>query len=165
MKVSLLLKSIIFSTSLSKKTGPACLRDISSSLYLNLNFRNLEWILRSELMLKKGWVILANKSQSQNCEWPSLARIPQPFYSINSLLITNSRIHNALGTFNFLCSFLPLLLYRAYYVNWPIGYCFKRDSQILNFFIENLTQNVTFHVNQTSVSRIINTKVTTWLTL
>ena len=44
----------------------------------------------SELTLKKGCVILANEGHSQYCEWPLLARITQPFYSANSLLITHS---------------------------------------------------------------------------
>ena len=37
-------------------------------------------------------MILAKKGHSQYCEWPSLARITQTFYSINSLLITHSSI-------------------------------------------------------------------------
>jgi hypothetical protein len=51
---------------------------------------NLEWIIRSELTQWKSCVILDNEGHSQNCEWPSLARITQPFYSVNSLLISHS---------------------------------------------------------------------------
>ena len=36
-------------------------------------------------------VIVGNEGQSQYCEWPSLARITQPFYIVNSLPITHFR--------------------------------------------------------------------------
>ena len=46
----------------------------------------LEWVIRSELTLWKGCVILANEGHSEYWEWPLLARITQPFYSVNSSL-------------------------------------------------------------------------------
>ena len=42
-------------------------------------------------MLQKDCMIVANEGHSKYFEWPSLAKITQPFYSINSLLITHSR--------------------------------------------------------------------------
>ena len=36
-------------------------------------------------MLYKDCVIVSNEGHSQYFEWPSLARITQPFYSVNSL--------------------------------------------------------------------------------
>ena len=53
----------------------------------------LEWVIRTELTLKKGCGIFANDGHSQYWERPSLARITQPFYSVNSLPITNSKPH------------------------------------------------------------------------
>ena len=43
-----------------------------------------------ELTLYKVCVFLANEGHSQYSKWLSLATISQPFYSVNSLLITHS---------------------------------------------------------------------------
>ena len=42
----------------------------------------IECVIRRELTLWKGCVIVAIQGHSQHCEWPSWARITQPFYSI-----------------------------------------------------------------------------------
>ena len=55
----------------------------------DMNVSGLEQVIRSELTLQKGWVILANEGHSQYCEWQLLARITQRFYIVNSLLITH----------------------------------------------------------------------------
>ena len=45
---------------------------------------------QSGLTQQKGCVTFANEGHSRYCEWPSLVRITQPCYNINSLLITHS---------------------------------------------------------------------------
>ena len=65
----------------------------SQTTFCANNFRNRYYYMkRTELTLYKGCMILVLERYSQYWEWPSLATITQPCYSINLLLIAHSNM-------------------------------------------------------------------------
>ena len=58
---------------------------LTNSRHAYKHYLVFEWVIRSELSLQKCCENLANDGHLQYCEWPSLARITQPFYSVNWL--------------------------------------------------------------------------------
>ena len=61
-KVRLALDSVLVASTMSCKLRKGNNLDIRYTFILSV-----EWVLRSELTLKKGWVNLANEGHSQYC--------------------------------------------------------------------------------------------------